>query len=197
MAGQAQHVEMHRKILLRRDLLVRALPGAVYVPFIGDGDIAAQVYADRMVYGADLDPARVATCRARLDGGADVRVADCNGWPFAGCGATFAVADFDAYAYPYDSFRSFFLSDTQKADRLVVFFTDGERQAVNRSGNFRTPDGEDHHITAVKEKRPYFNFWLQKYCLPWLKEAAAPYRVVTHRGYLRDTMLYWGAVLAS
>jgi hypothetical protein len=61
-----QHVDLHRKLALRRALLRGCPAGAVYVPFIGDGDIAAELYADRMVYGADLDPNRSATARARL-----------------------------------------------------------------------------------------------------------------------------------
>ena len=66
MAGQKQHVDIHRKLLLRRSLLTHAVEGAVYVPFCGDGDIAAGLYRGRTVYAADLDPKRVEVCRTRF-----------------------------------------------------------------------------------------------------------------------------------
>lgn len=160
-----------------------------------NGDIAAELYADRMVYGADLDPARVAVCASRLDR-AKIVVADCDSWPFSGCEEEFAVADFDAYAYPYDSFRAFW-SAGKKAKRIVLLFTDGQRQAIARAGVFRTPDGENHRIKAVNEKRPYYNFWLNRYCKPWLHDAVAPMKVQAVRGCLRKDMLYWGAIVAS
>ena len=81
--GPKQHVDMYRKIMLRKRLLRRALPGAAYVPFIGDGDIAADLYADRVVYGADLDSQRAVTAAGRLNG-STVIAADCDSWPFAG-----------------------------------------------------------------------------------------------------------------
>ena len=61
-----QHVDLYRKLLLRRHLLRWASDGAAYVPFIGDGDIAAQLYGERTIYGADLDPERVEVARGRL-----------------------------------------------------------------------------------------------------------------------------------
>lgn len=45
--GQKQHVDAFRKIALRRELLRYAVPGAAYVPFCGDGDIASQLYYQR------------------------------------------------------------------------------------------------------------------------------------------------------
>lgn len=48
-AQQRQHVNLYQKLLLRRSLLKEALPGAAYVPFIGDGDIAVECYADSSV----------------------------------------------------------------------------------------------------------------------------------------------------
>jgi hypothetical protein len=195
MAGQKQHVDAFRKLALRRQLLRGASPGAAYVPFCGDGDIASEIYADRRVLAADLDPARVATCAARLDN-ADVRTADCNGWPFPGCDDVFAVADFDSYAYPYDSFRSWW-DNAEKADRLVVFFTDGEKQAIVRSGYPRFPDGTKFVTKGMtaNERRPFFNFWYLRHCVPWLKSAVGPYKVVKVRNYQRGMMIYWGASL--
>ncbi len=44
-AQQKQSVDIHRKLLLRKELLGKAgeLAGAFYVPFIGDGDIAVEL----------------------------------------------------------------------------------------------------------------------------------------------------------
>lgn len=55
-ALQKQHVDLYRKVLLRRKLLALAVEGAAYVPFIGDGDIALELYAGKhQIFGADLD----------------------------------------------------------------------------------------------------------------------------------------------
>lgn len=176
------------------------MPGAAYAPFCGDGDIAAECYGDRMIFGADIDPGRVATATSRLSA-CDIRVYDCDLWPFPDITDPFAVADFDSYSYPYDSFRAWWDNAT-KTTRLVVFFTDGQRQSIMRGKPFRVPGGAKVELPSVLhgggERRKYYNFWLQKHCLPWLREAILPYRVIKHQSYLRGpTMLYWGAVLAS
>ena len=57
---QKQHVDYYKKILLRKNLLsYLSKEGDIYVPFIGDGDIAFDLYKYRKIYGADLDPERV------------------------------------------------------------------------------------------------------------------------------------------
>src|SRR5438093_1509984 len=117
-SGGKQHVQVFRKKLLRKRLLRMAVDGAAYVPFIGDGDLAVDLYAQRMVYGADLDPNRVLTASERLSS-RDVRVFDCDLWPFPDLEAPFAVADFDAYADPYTSFRAFW-AEAERLDRLVL-----------------------------------------------------------------------------
>jgi hypothetical protein len=91
-AEQQQHVQMYRKLLLRRRLCRWATRGSAYVPFIGDGDIAAALYADSRVYGADLDPARVEVAASRLPR-SDVIVADCDEWTFPGTHVQVASAD--------------------------------------------------------------------------------------------------------
>lgn len=175
-------------MLLRKRLLRYAVDGAAYVPFIGDGDLSAILYADRFVYGADLDPARVATAQARLKT-ADIRVFDCNGWPFAGVEATFAVADLDAYANPYPALLSFW-SNANKAERVIVFGTDGRRQRCKRSKVVPTfPDGE-----TQGEWRRTYNSWWRRHVLPFVASTIAPYRIVAQSCYLRKDMLYWGMV---
>jgi len=183
---------MHRKLLLRKQLLRYADSGAAYVPFCGDGDIAVGLYASRFVLGADLDPARVDICRSRLEA-ADIRTANCDGWPFSDRQDVIAVADFDSYAYPYDSFRAFW-ANAIKAKCVVMFFTDAQKQAILRTGHFRLPSGQHVATTDIREKRRYANFWLKRYCEPWIKEVVAPMNVRLVRGYLRGMMLYWGCV---
>ncbi len=198
MTTQKQHVDLYRKLLLRRQLLAmfpeRARKGeAIYVPFIGDGDIAAELYAGLTIYGADLDPARVATAAKRLPG-AMVRVADCNGWPFPDVEAEFAAADFDAYSNPYDSFRAFWAA-ARKARRLALFFTDGQRQAVIRTGRWHEPSGEAVVEADLGRRRQALNMWWARHVLPWFIEAVRPWRLVRELHYLRQWMLYWGAVI--
>lgn len=181
--------------MLRKRLLHLAKPGAVYVPFCGDGDIAALLYTDRRVLGADLDPARVQVASDRLRG-ADIRVADCDRWPFTDATERFAVADFDAYSHPYSSFLSFWAA-AKLTERLVLFFTDGHRQGVMRTGWWHKPDGSKQKLENVNEKRNLFNFYFPRYILPWFEQAVRPYRVQQKAFYLRGMMLYWGAVIEN
>jgi len=198
LTTQKQHVDMHRKVLLRRQLLA-ALPekarrgGAAYVPFIGDGDIASELYGTLKAYGADIDPARVSTAAKRLPG-AVVRIADCNTWPFPDAGCEFVLADFDAYSYPYDSFRAFW-SEADKAKRLVLFFTDGQRQAVIRVGSWQAPAGHRVVEKDLSRRRQAHNMWWTRHVRPWFVETVRPYRVIREIHYQRRMMLYWGAVI--
>lgn len=195
MAGQKQHVDLYRKRLLRARLLKRALPGAVYVPFCGDGDLAVSHYQDRPIFAADLDSQRVELARSRLPG-ATVLVADCDGWPFPGCQEMFAVADLDAYANPYKALVAFW-ANARKADKLVVFGTDGLRQRIGRGGVLKTlPSGAETKAPLAECRRQY-NFWWQRYVLPFIRQTVAPYKVHSHLGYLRRSMLYWGVILEA
>lgn len=201
-ADGKQHVEMYRKLLLRRRLLRWGLrlPGAAYVPFIGDADIAVELYkGKRKIYGADLDPDRVKVAGDRLPGD-DVVVADCNGWPFPGVEDRFALADFDAYIDPYEPFRSFW-TNAEKAERVIMFFTDGRRQGAGRTGHWTRPDGVKVYLPSLREIGPggprshVYNKYLQCYVWPWFREYVDPWRVVDIFRYQRHTMIYWGAVV--
>lgn len=187
---------MFRKVLLRRRLLRWAAEGAAYVPFIGDGDIASELYLDRQVYGADLDPDRVEAASSRLDG--QIVVADCDQWPFYGVDDRIAVADFDAYAYPYHSFRAFW-ENAQKAERVAMFFTDGERQTLMRmrGRGYIAPDGDTTLIRDEGRRRRIFNFYLSRHVWPWFESEIAPWRVITYFRYLRGWMAYWGCVVTG
>ena len=194
MAGQKQHVDLHRKLLLRKALLRRASEGAVYVPFCGDGDIAAALYIDRPIYAADLDPKRVEVCRERLSG-AIIESADCDQWPFPGIERPFAVADFDAYVHPYASFLTFW-TEALKARRMALFFTDGHRQGIARAGVLYRPDGTRECLTGIVERRRVYNFYWTRVVEPWFRGVVAGWRVLRLMRYLRGAgMLYWGALI--
>ncbi len=193
--GQRQHVDMYRKVLLRRRLLRKAVEGAAYVPFIGDGDLAVELYQDRRIYGADIDEDRCNVAWERLRG-ADIRVADCDRWPFEDVTETFAVADFDASSSPYESFRAFW-GHANKQNSLVLYFTDGQRQSIIRSGVLNHPSGAVVKYPTVKERRPAYNFYYRRIVLPWFEEYIAPWQVVQTQFYTRGvSMLYWGVVVA-
>ena len=192
MADQKQHVLMFRKLLLRRHLLRWAREGPAYVPFIGDGDIAAALYGSRRVYGADLDPERVRTAQSRLHG--QIKVADCDSWPFPGLTDKIAVADFDAYVDPYISFRAFW-REGHRQDRLVLFFTDGRRQGLLRSGSWTRPDGIKVHLNSRVEKSVVANNYLNGHVWPWFEDFIRPYRILDRWRYQRSLMIYWGAAI--
>lgn len=194
-SAQKQHVDIHRKLLLRRHLLSRLGDdgaGAVYLPFCGEGDIAAELYAGRAIFGADKDPARTAVAQSRL-ARAQIKTADCDTWPFPGLSDSISVADFDSYAYPYASFRAFWES-ASKADRMLLLFTDGERQAIKRSGYYHTPSGAKKYLKAAAKRDAYNKYWIA-HIKPWFVDHVKPYVIVETLHYLRKDMLYWGAVI--
>lgn len=168
--------------------------GAAYVPFCGDGDLAAELYKDRVIYAADLDPKRVEVCRARLPA-ATIIMANCDQWPFAGqVLEPIAVADFDAYAEPYRSFRAYW-QNAPKMRRQVLLFTDGHRQGINRAGIWFRPDGGCEEVPGLTARRRLYNFYWRQVVEPWLKTAVAGWRIMESRKYLRRDMLYWGVAL--
>ena len=198
MPEKKQHVDIQRKIKLRQTLLDKAghLQGAYYIPFIGEGDIAAALYSDKKIYGADTNKAMVKIAQGRLPN-AEIIVADCDQFPFKKGIATFSLADFDSYSYPYQSFRSFF-ERAKIASQCVLVFTDGQRQAIIGSGNYRTPDGEKHSLKKITEKREAYNFYFTKTVLPWFKAYIAPWKILYITKYLRNgSMCYWGAIIAK
>lgn len=198
---QEQNVLSFRKLLMRRHLLrwLRGRPGAFYVPFIGDGDIAVELYSDRMIYGADLDGERVEVAQGRIPGG-DIRLADCDSWPFPDVDAPFALADFDAFSEPYASFRSFWKCAT-KADRIVVLFTDGHRQGIVRTGSFNHPSGAKTKLGEGYNgdrtvKMPYYGHYLSKHIWPWFDDLIAEeWRLLDRWRYQRSMMIYWGMAI--
>jgi hypothetical protein len=191
-----QHAMMFRKLLLRRHLLRWAISGPVYVPFCGDGDIAVELYADREVFGADLDGERVENAQSRLHG--DFRVQDVAIWPFPDVDEAFAVADFDAYGDPYPAFRAFW-QNAEKEDTLVCFFTDGRRLELQRSGkrhiDWKKPDGSSQLLTDWPSKAPIANAYLERHVWPWFYEYVKPFRVLERWRYQRSAIIYWGAAL--
>jgi hypothetical protein len=180
--------------MLRKECLRWAGEGAVYVPFCGDGDIAAELYRGRRIYAADIDPKRVEVCRKRLPE-ARIEVADCDRWPFAHEEVPpFAVADFDSYIYPYASFRAFW-GAAPKASRMALFFTDAQRQAIKRSGILTRPTGDKENGVHLTERRVRYNFYWSRIIEPWFQGAVKGWRIVQVRKYLRRDMVYWGAVV--
>jgi hypothetical protein len=193
-AEQQQHVLMFRKLLLRRRLMrwVRGREGAAYVPFCGDADIARELYGPWAVYGADIDPKRVQVATSRVQG--TFRVADCDQWVFPELSTPVVVADFDAYSEPYTSFRSFW-EQGPRAERMAVFFTDGHRMGLIRTGAWHRPDGSLQTLDK-QEKLPIYFHYLSKHVFPWFDAYVGPeYRVLEHYRYLRDQMVYWGAAV--
>lgn len=194
-ASQRQHVDFYRKVLLRKALMTRVVEGALYIPFCGDGDIAAELYIGHDLYAADIDEARTNTFRRSFPE-AHVANADCDkSFPFAGIDITWALADFDAYAYPYEAFRRFWAT-AKLADPFVIFFTDGERQGIKRSGYLHFPDGHKEKYESLTDKRILYNYYAVRVVWPWLEVAIQPWHVLRSAKYLRRDMLYWGAIIS-
>lgn len=196
MAGKQQHVDLHRKLAIRKALLVKAQSGPAFVPFIGDGDVADTLYRDRTIYGADLDPERVKMARSRGFTG-EIRQADCDSYPFGDVQEAFAVADFDSYAYPYAAFRTFW-DKAEKTDPVVMFFTDGQPQGIKRKSISTDPSGNKQRFDDAATRRKAFNFYWPQIILPWFTEYIKPWNVLATKFYIRGNnhMLYWGAIVS-
>jgi len=196
--GKKQSAEIYRKIGLRKMLLSKAGEGAVYVPFCGEGDPAVALYKERDVFAADIDEKKTDVFRERLPD-AVAQTGDCDIWPFFKYqGVGFSVADFDAQAYPYDSFHAFWRGATKEYP-LVMFFTDGQLGPLTRYGNFRTPEGEKVKGLSLVERRKLRNFYWRKVVLPWFQKFCeeAELRIVRTKFYIAKDgrMIYWGAVV--
>jgi len=198
-----QHVDLYRKTLSRKRLLRWATDGPAYIPFCGDGDLAAELYSSRRLYAADIDDERTAVFESRFPA-ADVRVADCDFWVFRGLKDPLAIGDFDAYANPYKGFNDFW-AKAPKGDRLVLFFTDGQGMNIEFKGRWHTPDGQEHtapgyiaNVSAgdVSVRRATYQFWFNKTVMPWFRELLGPeWRILEVQRYTRAVMLYWGAAI--
>jgi len=193
---QKQHVQLYRKAALRTSLLDEALPGAAYVPFIGDGDLAKLYHGRFAIFGADLDKARVRKAAERFPD-ALVVAADCNEFPFKDSGAVFSIGDFDAYADPYRAFESFWRSNARRAKRMVLFFTDDRRGHVRRFKVMRYPDGTKAVIESATQIMAIYRNYLGTIVFPWLRQLIEPWQLVTEKHYFRGAMTYWGGVIAD
>lgn len=189
---------MYKKLLLRKNLIAE-VPGEhienVYVPFIGDGDIAVELYKSYRIYGADIDPSRVKTALSRLPGQTIIE-ANCDEWPFPDQQVEFQLADFDSYSEPYTSFREFW-SKANKSETMVLFFTDGHQQGITRAGVFIRPDGVKEKLEDINDRRAVVNAYWSKHIKPWFVDFVKPYRLVMDMKYKRGMMLYWGAVITK
>jgi hypothetical protein len=178
--------------------------GSVYAPFCGELDIALGgepevysmpgLYGGRSIYAADLDEERVRIAQGKLTTGM-ARVANCDEWPFADTNTgPIAIADFDAWAWPYSSFRAFW-AHAEKADRVVMFFTDGQRMRVMGDGILHHPDGSERKIATIPQRQEIFYHYLSRYIWPWFDQYVEPWRVIERIRYLRGVVAYWGVAV--
>lgn len=152
--------------MLRQRVLRKAVPGATYLPFIGDGDLAVACHTKSRLFGADLDPVRVRRAQSRLPD-ATIIHADCTSWPFPGLTDRFAVADFDAYCNPYPAIVAFW-THARKCSRVVLFGTDGFRQRIKRGKVLKQlPEGTETRAPG-QTFRPQYNFWWAQHVVPFL-----------------------------
>lgn len=202
-ASGKQHVEIDRKFKHRRYFLDKLAqyeqptPTVAYVPFIGDGDIAYELYNDMKIYGADLDPDRVATAKSRLTN-AIIKVADCDKFPFSGIEDTISICDYDSYQHPYEAFTTFWESNTKKSNRMVMFFTDGWKQAILRAGTyFDFQTMEKRNVEDTNDKRKIASNWY-KTVTNYVESVISPYHIVDIKHYNRGpSMIYWGILVSN
>lgn len=193
-AGQKQHVQLFRKLRMRRRLVEEAIDGAAYVPYIGEGDIAAELYSERQVYGVDLQEKFLGVAKRRLNG--RFVNGDCRDWHFSPEDGPFAIADFDSYGNPYESFASFW-ENASKARRVVMFFCDGRRMRIQRSKTEALLPAGERKDVPTKVWRRQVSMWHRRYVLPWVEEVIAPYEIVQKVAFYRYLTLHWGCVVEA
>ena len=192
---QQQHVHMNRKVRLRQRLLkLLPEPSVAYVPYIGEGDIVAELYRPLYVLGADINPQFLETARQRLPSGeilaADVEAA----YPFGHYAGEIHIADFDAYANPFTAFRLFW-EHAHKAERMALFFTDGGLVNFGQRNTWKDFHGVSHRTANKTEMRRVLNFYLRRHVWPLFEGYIAPYGIVKYSQYKRDAVHYWGAIV--
>lgn len=201
-----QHVDFFRKVILRRELIKYSMSGSVFIPFCGDGDLAKLYYKRpgvRKIFAADLDPDRTKTFLSRYPQDTHVATGDCDNWLFADdLPEEFSIADFDAYSHPYASFKTFWEwahdhHSLRLTDRVVLFFTDGHRQAVKRTKLLIDPEGVRHKLPNLSTARRVYNFYMKLVILPWFTKTIRGWRIEQLKFYLRRDMIYWGAVISK
>jgi len=201
-----QHVEFYRKLKQRHNLLkeFRRIGGSMdvaYCPFFGDGDVADSLYRDCDIYGADLDPERVATATERFSGdNHHIKLADCDDFPFADTDCSFDLCDFDSYANPYKSFLSFWRNSKNRSNRMIMFFTDFTKNRLLRFGQaFDFEKMEERHVEDLNERRELANRWFSKYTKEFVETVIIPdgYRVLSRVKYNREKMTYWGMIISN
>ena len=192
-----QHSGFDKKKALRQTFMEHAEDGAVYVPFVGDGDLAKEFYLSRTIFAADLDSKRVKKAVEVLGSSARVVRRDCNRWPFKDSAETFAVADFDAYNNPYLSIAAFWAS-ARKTKSLVMFGTDALRFCIKRQGKIPGPFPQLELQKAPRnEVAAYYDNWFDAHVLPWLRTLPGiSISRSEHEYFGVEGMTYW-AVLAE
>lgn len=193
--GKKQSTEIERKLRLRHDLMEFAAEGAVYVPYIGEADIASQLWADRMIYGCDLEQKFLDVARTRLSN-ADLRVANAERYPFTDISEAITIADFDAYGNPYLALQSFWQAIPDHPQRMVIFGTDGLRSHFRGNALLVLPEGTKKP-TDLGTAREQYNYYWPRYIVPLLKRIVAPYTVIEQRHYFNKAIVYWGIVIDS
>lgn len=193
---QKQHVKEHRKVKLRKLILSNWNNwGVSYVPYCGDGDISYKLYHKKShIIGTDLDKSRIETCKSRMPD-CEWMVFDANQFP--DINEPISLADFDAYANPYNSFLSF-LHNASIDTPCSVFFTDGKRQSISRNGILKMPDFEEYNLhDDVKKRKKYHRKWI-KICVDWVRDKISDfgYKISNVKRYKRGMwQIYWGGII--
>ena len=184
---QKQHVDLYKKLLLRKQLLRHAVDGACFVPYCGDGDIASKVYSGRKCVGVDIDEKKIAHAKQTMPDN-EWYVGDVEKWDKRWGTHRYCIADFDAYNDPYKAFKIFWQNATT-TQQVVLLFTDGLRQSIIRSRIFR-----GHKIASLNEQRKMYNMYFP-IALRIVTDIMHGTDILKKTFYLRYHMLYWGIVI--
>lgn len=147
----------------------------------------AGLYSGRRLYASDLDPDRVNTFNSRGFSGTAITADAEKVYPYKQ--DTISIADIDAYNDPYYTFKLFW-ENSQKTSRIVLFFTDGLRQGIIRTGTFRGEKIED-----INARRKLYNFYFRHALKIVLDIVGDQWIVLKKSFYLRHHQLYWGLVI--
>lgn len=185
----AQHTDISRKLALRQRVLTSFGQNSglkTYVPFFGDGDIAAECYRNFDVLGVELDPERVKKASSRLpqfrivEGDADTFT------PLAGI----SIADFDAWINPWKAIVNC-AKNKIFSDRFAIFITDGHRQLIRiKKKVVQLPHGK---LIAGAWRKQFNTYWIGS-IKPFLLSLFSDYVIEMENFYVNNNMLNIGVI---
>ena len=167
--------------------------GVALCPFFGYGDIPKDLYDNRTIVGIENDHAKIKIAKSRVPD-AEIIEADAETVKLV-IDTPVAIIDADAWSNPYPALMNLY-HQVEMTDPFVIFGTDTLRMAIKRQKKaMKLPSGTVDEMNG--DWRECYNFWWDRYILPFLKTCFEGIRFEKADRYLYRNTIYWAAVYSS